>query len=28
LWGHDEMKTASINRLMREVTRDEVAVVG
>ena len=28
LWAHDEMKTAEINRLMREVTRDEVAVVG
>jgi ATP-dependent RNA helicase HelY len=28
LWGDDEMKTAQINRLIREVTRDEVAVVG
>ena len=28
LWAHDEMKTAEINRLMREVTRAEVAVVG
>lgn len=28
LWIHDEMKTAQVNRLMREVTRDEVAVVG
>jgi ATP-dependent RNA helicase HelY len=28
LWGDDEMKTAQINRLVREVTRDEVAVVG
>ena len=28
LWIHDEMKTAQLNRLIREVTRDEVAVVG
>jgi len=28
LWIDDEMKTAEINRLMREVSRDEVAVVG
>jgi len=28
LWLHDEAKLAEINRLMREVSRDEVAVVG
>jgi len=28
LWLHDEAKIAEINRLMREVSRDEVAVVG
>ena len=28
LWAHDEMKTAEIKRLMRDVSRDEVAVVG
>ncbi|MEC9391445.1 MAG: hypothetical protein VX944_15330, partial [Myxococcota bacterium] len=28
LWVHDEMKTTQLNRLIREVTRDEVAVVG
>ena len=28
LWEHDEMKTAEIKRLMRDVSRDEVAVVG
>jgi uncharacterized protein YoxC len=28
LWIDDEAKVAEINRLIREVTRDEVSVVG